>query len=202
MTKSILIVEDDLKAAKTAENFFSANYNVSVAHDLKEALDFLKNHIFDYVITDTFYPQEIETGKREYLQYIISSIEKRIRFSMEMGELRSDILPKVVKSLELWTTGGERDQPLGLFLAKILLENYGFSTEQIVFTTNLNHHAESFEAIHCLRVGSNKLPPAFANIDIVDRSKNTRWPVLVEGVGDSDCKYKESFWRRLQDWLK
>ncbi len=187
----MLIVEDDKKAIETAENFFSNKYEVSVARDLKEALELISEHTFDYIITDTFYPQETGTGKRDYVKMIAESIIKEVKEMVEIKHLANWCLDASIKGCQAWLDDSdEANQPMGLWLIKILLEEKGFDSENILLTTNMDHHAQLFEPINC----------AMEEVFPLTRELWLEWPRLYE-CQDLEGKHKKEFWERVQEWL-
>lgn len=189
--KKMLIVEDDTQASTAAVNYFSDKYDCFLAKDYCEALGLLEKRRYDFVVTDTFFPQCTGTGLKDSAEKLAQEVLKVIE------DTSREVSLIVKKGLNEWINNpDEATNPLGILLIRTLLE-LDYSEDQIVLTTNLTHHEEMFEPIHvCMCRGQKSMFSNELTVLLPSFPPYSLWPTLIEGYDDGKSKHRESFWEK------
>ncbi|MEF3692292.1 MAG: response regulator [Candidatus Moraniibacteriota bacterium] len=180
----MLIVEDDAQSASAAIDYLSDKYECYLAKDYCEALELLEKRRYDYVVTDTLYPQATGTGLKDRIEELAQEVKTTLE---EIYGSYENISHRSRKGLEEWVNNpDEATQPMGVFLIRTLFE-LKYSRAQIILTTS-NHHGELFEPVWCCICNKRTLPsfPWFAS-----------WPALSEGN-----KHQNLVWKTAHEILQ
>lgn len=183
--RTVLIVEDDAQAATAAMTYFADKYKCFLARDYCEAIDLLQRR-YDFVVTDTFYPQETGSGLKETAARMAEEVLVTIRSFRD----DSDISPRVKNALYEWVNNpDESTQPMGLLLIRTLLE-MKYVPSQIVQTTH-DHHGDLFEPIWVC-ICNEKVLPSFP--------PHAYWPRLYEGNKHCTGVWEDAYERFVSRW--